>query len=603
MEKVYYGTDWDGFEGDIPPKPILGSDILNVDKMTEHMRWDSGQEDPDGGLSESDVLGLDEVTEHMRCDSGQEDPDGGLSESDVFKLGEVTEHMRCDSGQEKTGTEGKSVFKCMPDLSKSRTGQKDEKYAKYINDDDIKQQSDYIFAKNLIEQYDLRCLADPKIDDGIYLYNGKSWRLQNKKDIIRLIYSSIPESKLVTQTKIRAYCDGIRDYIMYGVWNRYANGQGKFSKKAEKAIQRRIVFKNAVYDLEDGRAYEHDRALPYYFDIDCKYLSEDAETPFYDQFKEDATGGDQESMDMIDYMLAYLMMPDRSGKLFFVMSYAKDSGKSMFGYFITRLLGPDRCKTMDPDNLGRFSFGDAQNTLLYSCLEMSTTKLSVKAATELKRKSGEEQMRSEAKYKDEKTIPIRFKMLFASNGGLYLPEENYDKALYRRLVVIPFIQSTPLEKLNSNLANELWKERHAIVSKAARKFAKYIQKDSAIIFPQSELSLSLKESWMGKAGIESGFAEDSIEFTGNPADIVSKDEVYEEYCRIYQTKTEGVDNPGLMYTKKGLIDYIKRVYPSVNDKKVRHICKSNPEGKPIPCLQGIKLRILIEVQRRAKGKA
>lgn len=76
-----------------------------------------------------------------------------------------------------------------------------------------------------------------------------------------------------------------------------------------------------------------------------------------------------------------------------------------------------------------------------------------------------------------------------------------DDAFYRRLIVIPFIHSTPLDSLIADMPQQLQKEKSAVMSNAVRKLGKIISDDGGIVFPESELSRNIKNQWMGKKHI------------------------------------------------------------------------------------------------------
>lgn len=382
------------------------------------------------------------------------------------------------------------------------------------------------------------------------------------------MYQYISERDKYAINSIEFLCKNISVYIQYEVRDQYFKGK-KFTDADFREIQNRVVFRNLVYDVQTGEKLEFDKNLPYYFAVDAEYIEEDEDTPFYEKLKADATEEDEDSMNMFDYMIAYLIIPNRSGKCYFVLANAKDSGKSLLGQFISNLYVGNRTKSIDPEHLGgRFAFSNAGEMVLLSCLEMNTARLKKNTVAQIKRITGESRIRSEGKYQNEQTIMVRFKLMLATNGEILLPEGVEDNAFYRRTIVIPFIKSTPLDSLISDLDEKLRKEKSAILSKAVRKLKSYISEDGGIVFPESLLSLSMKEKWMGGKCIDDDFINQVFTYTGDPKDRIAIKElecVYHLYIEHQRLSLGDI----IVSDRKTLTNKICSIYTGVEKKKSR----------------------------------
>lgn len=290
-------------------------------------------------------------------------------------------------------------------------------------------------------------------------------------------------------------------------------------------------------------------------------------------------------------MQGYLVIPNRNGKCLFVMSYAKDSGKTSFGEFIENYFPVHMVQRADMDYLGdKFSYAGMEQAVLLSCLEMSVSRLNKKTTKALKSFTGERKMAIEAKYQNRKTANIKFKTLLASNGGLYLPAGEMDNAFYRRVIVIPFVQSKPLDQLDADLKQKLEQERSAIISKSLRKLDKYIKKDGSFVFPESSLSMEIKAGWMGLCHINTEFIEQAVVFTADAEDAIPKADLkaaYDKYYFIHAPKNG--NNKPLKCSKDDLVRLIRNQYPNVQEKQLRRPTMEDPENiSRQHCIVGIR---------------
>lgn len=432
----------------------------------------------------------------------------------------------------------------------------------------ILNESAYQYALTIMQKESLCFVDEPECSNGISRYNGMYWEMLSDDKLKGLIYESITETDKKQNDNIDRFCKNVAMYIKYEARKTYVS-HNRFQPKKFEKIQNRVVFKNCVYDARTGKVHEFDESLPYYFAVDAEYIEADKETPYYDKIKYDATDGDEESMEMFDLMIAYLMIPNRSAKCFFVMANARDSGKSLLGSFLADMYVGNRTKSIDPEHLaGRFSFANVTECVLLSCLEMNTDRLKKTAVSQFKLITGEKRIRSEAKYKNEQTIPIRFKLLLATNGGIVLPEGMADAAFYRRVIVIPFIKSTPLDRLISNLDKKLQSEKDAILSKCIRKLETHIGKDGGIVFPESKLSMQMKEKWMGGVCLDDEFIQSAFEYTGDTKSRVALEDVEMIYRAFIERK--GQDKGAIIITdRKNLVAKIKNVHVGADKDKMR----------------------------------
>lgn len=445
----------------------------------------------------------------------------------------------------------------------------------------------YEYAQKILSKYDICYLDSPKSGKP-HIFNGKIWEPRDIEDLKLIAYEEIPPDERKSQGNIDNFCKRIVEFILFECREKYNSGEKQFTDSDFQTIANRIVFNNCVYDAQSKKILGHDKNLPYYFGIDTDYLKKELPTPTYDKLKFNATKGDEDSMRMFDLMLGYLMLPNRTGKCYFVMASAKDSGKSVLGHFIESMYMGERVKLIDLEHLSKkYALSKADSAVLLSCLETTIGNLEPDTVTQIKRITGEDKIRIESKYQNEQTTPIRFKLLLATNGGIFLPKTMSDPALYRRTIVIPFIQSIPLEGHMANMPEMLGLEKSAILSKAAKAITSIIKDDGGILFPESNLSKCIKIKWMGFFDYTQNFIKQRLIFTGIPDDAIPKEELYEQYQLYFKKSTAGNTN-AIMCTKDELMKCLLNTFPGTASKKLRRQNANDTISKPRPCLTGIR---------------
>lgn len=428
------------------------------------------------------------------------------------------------------------------------------------------------------------------IVNGLFcLFEKTYWKHLDDSGLKQLVFEYLDETTKKETTNVETLITNIARYIKHEILKSYNNGTNGFTEDDYQVIENRIVFENCVVDVRTGDKLPFTHKLPYSYKISCDYSEDDLPTPNYDKFKYDATGGDQDSMDMFDLMQAYLLIPNRKGKCFFIMSYAKDSGKSSFGEFIGHYFPKGTVQKVDVEHLGdKFSGAGLERALMVSSFEMPVTRLTKSAIKAIKNFTGENEIEIEAKYKNRITANVKFKILLGSNGGLYLPPGCSDEAFYRRAIVIPFIHSTPLEQLIADMPQKWEAERSAIISKCVRKLSRFINEDGGIVFPESELSKEIKYSWQGKSMVNEKFVKEAITFTAKSEDVIPRDDLEAEYNRYYAEKVLSMkEDCPMQITKKELIKLIFAVYPHAEAGRVRTKKLGEKDSKPHHCIKGI----------------
>lgn len=558
-----------GYQDISEPESGTENDVAAIDEICQHMEEYEDISDHDEDSVDSIGL-MDKISQEM---DGYEDISNDQDDSKDIIV-KVMKIRHESSEYENISVEGTKQTEEKPCL--------DGKFMAMKGGDAVP----YEFALEILKRYSFKYLDIPSTGK-LHRFNGKIWEpLCGQEALEQIVYHEMEDDERREQDNIQSYCKRVVKFIMYECRERYEAGD-RFGEEDFREIENRIVFRNCVYDVLTGEMLRHDERLPYYIGIDADYLEDKESTPIYDMLKENATGGDEESMKMFDHMLGYLMLPNRSGKCFFVLAPAKDSGKSVFGHFIESIYAGERVKTVDLERLaGRFSLSNVDGVVLLSGLETGTGRISESVAAQIKRITGEDKIRTESKYRSDANVKIRFKLLLATNGGMILEGGVKDEAFYRRTIVIPFLRSVSPNQIMADMPKFLQQEKSAILSRAARKVGKLIAPDGGIIFPESQKSRGLKALWSGKYSYEKKFIEENLEFTGNPQDAIPKEDVY----RRYQECMAVFHGKIAMRTKDELMREIICNFTGVEARKLRRASEEDIDIKLRPCLTGIKWR-------------
>lgn len=231
--------------------------------------------------------------------------------------------------------------------------------------------------------------------------------------------------------------------------------------------------KNGILYLNKMKLKHHSSKRITFTVLDACY-DEDAECPVFDEFLDTITEGREDLKERFMMALGYLLIEPSSGKYFFVMGYAPNSGKSILGNTIQKLYPENSVSNL---SLGELGGKFETESLLYSriniSLDLPQEVLNASAVSKLKRITGGDSIEIQRKNQRSLKLDHNMKFLFATNFLLRI--DSNDPAFLDRIIFLPFMKSIPKDERDPDLAKKLWKERDAIVTKAlqyARKLMK-----------------------------------------------------------------------------------------------------------------------------------
>lgn len=337
--------------------------------------------------------------------------------------------------------------------------------------------------------------------DGVYVESSS--RVRNTiKDMIAV-------DNLITQNRImevfRLICDDVR-----------------LQRSSEELNRDRnlINFKNGVWDIERRELLPHDSKylmtiqIPHEVGPRVKFK----DTRLYDFFKKTELPK-QDVMMLLKYM-AYCLTTDYGLKTFMILVGQSNTGKSVLIRFFETLIGKQNISSLSMHELNmRFYPSQLYNRLLNSCADNSSLPLS--SIDNLKKITGGDMLMHEKKGK-EPFFFVPFAKLIFSFNQLPLQLEEKSNAFYKRMRIL--YMNTELF-LNNEYVNNLCSD-----SGVEEVIPYLLSMLPAKDIPRTEMSDKLVESLRQDSDSIHAFIIQKCNV--NPQATVSKDALYESYCRF-----------------------------------------------------------------------
>lgn len=376
------------------------------------------------------------------------------------------------------------------------------------------------------------------INGTLSIWSGNYYRQLNLAQFTEIARSLLPNER---QKKISRFTR-FKETYEYMLAN--ANLKNQFSDNELQTAQYLIAFKNGFFDGRTGKLFKASPRYPVLFEINAEYCQGEVEAPVMDKVILDATDHDENALLLFYEMLGYIFSQGIQAKKFFVLATAPDSGKSIVGEFVARILGENNVATTSLNDFSnRFALGLINQKILNYNMDLPADCLNKVAVQKIKQLTGDPRIECEEKYVQAKTAVHHCKFLFASNHPIRL--QNEDVAFWGRLILIPFVKSTKEEERDYSLANKLWKERNAIATKAALAYKELLARN--FLFTKSEQAEKMLMEWheTSEETTYRAFFNTYCQRTSADA-FVPTDTVFrhfQNYCRELGKSIEGKEKP------------------------------------------------------------
>lgn len=294
--------------------------------------------------------------------------------------------------------------------------------------------------------------------------------------------------------------------------------------------------------------------------------------------------GDRSIVRLTLEVMGYLMSSLNACKKFFVIGTAPDCGKSTLALLLKALIGEGFVVSIPPNNLGdRFALGSTRGKVLNLAMDIPNGKLNATAVSRLKNITGSDAITIEEKYMRQESTVSTLRFLFGPNYPITLPREDDDDAFWERMVILPFMRSTPPSEIDRGLLDKLLNEKDDIVSLCLQHLHNVIRNNYTFsTCPRGE---AMKQSWR-RAEFSTAsmvyFWNNCIEVTADLRDTVYAAELHTAYIKYC------ADNDLDTVPYLQMIDWISRnTDPERCTKKRIHRTGNNP----LAGYAGIKIKV------------
>lgn len=406
-------------------------------------------------------------------------------------------------------------------------------------------------AKRLTEDYLFRKLMEHfkfgSFGGAIYVRSDEVYQLVTQRSLSTLLLS------VLTQQEKSCF----RMQSMQGVFARLTHDP-EVAGNALVIPEGRALFLNGAWDIvKRKRVKVKDNEL-YPFRVQANYIPELAgDGKYLRKFLSTASAGDCEVADRIMVMTGYSLVCGFS-KIIWVAGCAPNSGKSIWGRWLTEIIGENFVAAVPPQDMGNhFVIAQLAGAPVNLSLDISKRHWSDTVASFLKANSGEDKTVFNQKFQNATSQRFLCKHLFASNYPIKL--QSYDRALWNRIQIAPFVVSTAPENQDRKLLEHLLQERDEIVALAMEAIRRVILNNWQL--PPCAVADEMKNAWIGwQIGADeflSAFCEvEEGAFTASR-------EMYRQYVQYCEQR----DFP--VAEETGFVLHVKKAFPQQEKKKIK----------------------------------
>lgn len=359
------------------------------------------------------------------------------------------------------------------------------------------------------------------VDDELFYFENSSYHKVTEKTLRRLLAEILPEYRkdIAIHHRKRFYeilkdCCGLETYSRLELSEAYSDY---------------ISVQNGIFRISTQELLEGDCGAICLVTLDAEVLENGSlETPVFDAFVEQASGGDWEVQNRMLDFFAIMLAPDIKTKSFYVLGTAPNSGKSTLLDFIAGLYPRDVVGRMLLHKFaGTFATGSLADYYINISGELETAELSPRVVGELKTLTGERYLQSEKKGKQSEPKVCQCRLVMATNTAITV--RIYDEAFYNRMEIVPFVISVSLEDQDRNLLKKLSEERDAIVTKLLLRLTDLASRDFCLT--PCFLAEQMKKEWMNwRPDTVKEFLDECCLITNSLEDCVAIPKLYEAYC-------------------------------------------------------------------------
>ena len=404
-----------------------------------------------------------------------------------------------------------------------------------------------------------------------YYYNGAFYQPLTNNDLQSLVLGHLRAELNANgnSRKIQAVVDAI-----------LAEPEIQVQKHEMKS--RKVCLRNGLLDIVTLQLFPHNPGYFVDWQLNAFWDTANLGCPYFDRYLQDVTGGDPILLQRFWEATGYLLVGEGNvAKRIFVLHGPSDTGKSVYGSLLRGFFHPEQIASVDAFKLGdRFSTSALVKAQLNLAMDLPFGSLSEQAVGMIKSISGSDAVTVEVKYHTPYTTKLSCKLVFATNHPIRSTVA--DKALARRLMILPFQYPIPRSRQNPELLHHLLNERDAILYRAVQAYR--ILRANNYVFAGDDLFDNA--AIMGIADDSAAPADMAKQFADTccvraPEQFVPTEQVYEAYRAFCQR--EGVR------CSDSCQQFSARIFPIFAAKYQVTRRKKRVEGVPRNGYEGVQL--------------
>ena len=232
----------------------------------------------------------------------------------------------------------------------------------------------------------------------------------------------------------------------------------------------KVCLLNGILDMGTRCLHRHTPMCFIDWQLNSLWGGNNADCPNFDRFLWDVTEGDPVLLERFWQATGYLLVGEGNiAKRVFILIGPSDAGKSVYGSLLRGFHHPEQISSIDAFKLGdRFAASALVNARLNLAMDLPYGSLHEQAVGMIKSISGSDAVTVEAKYRAPYTAKLDCKLVFGTNHPIRATVA--DKALARRLMVLPFRNPVPKSRQDPYLLDRLLEERPAILERAVQAY-------------------------------------------------------------------------------------------------------------------------------------
>jgi Predicted ATPase len=408
------------------------------------------------------------------------------------------------------------------------------------------------------------------VNECLYLYNGRVYR---------------PVTAEVMKRVIMACC---RSDIQASGSPRMIEDVYKFLQTEPLLVRKDlqedsqyVAFRNGLLNLDtlQMEPFNPERFVTYQIETD--YIPDcSGYAPAFDTFLSVSCGDDPLLAQRLLEAIGYTLVPDSSGKVFFLAQGVPNSGKSVLGELLASFFDEDLVTATDFNTLGRqFGVGDLLGKRLSLSMDLPGGRWDSRAVGQLKSMTGNDLFSADIKYLPRIKFRNTATFWFGTNHPVVLAGR--DPAFLQRLVVLPFRYSVPPEKQDHFLLDRLKQEKDAIAFRAIHAYLQLRRNHYRFAG-----DFHLNEVVAGSSNDSESTLERAIaDFFASHCDIEAGvitflSDLYTQFNRCYP----GLLSPGTFSNQ--FFGYVLSLFPG----KIRKVRKRGQNGgNPLSAFEGLRL--------------